>query len=489
MKRRHHFAFILSFFATISCIIGQNEASIDTSFGQLGFLNLENLNFHLGESHILHYSFDKNRIDFFQFDLDGQPDETWAPSGQKSFTLEDSLIIKQVLKNHGNGYWVQGETVGQRLFSCRLLDEESIDINFGNNGYLIYPKEFSTSHLHRILNDGRTLILRQNNPGDSAMLYMLKEDLTPERSFGQNGHISFKDNGGYFFSIHTLSDSNYALAEHHEISMVMNASTTTYHFFDDHHRVGTVRKFPGQIQSLSNMKNQELILGWGQYPGDELTAGITRFSFHNGLQPFDTSTEAHNITTIPDKILGFITDLVFEENGDILLGGNLHSSSLSQSRLFVKLLMEDGDLKTRFGDQGSIFFKKPGIDGAYYYSGKVSSKENMVYMSFAVDTGAVGEIQNYLVRLRADYLLDLHGAPSAAPLKLFPNPTDGTVEVELPKHQEISEVEVVDVLGHTRMIGMEKGRIDLSHLSDGHYIIRLLSTDGKWHTGQLQLKR
>lgn len=67
----------------------------------------------------------------------------------------------------------------------------------------------------------------------------------------------------------------------------------------------------------------------------------------------------------------------------------------------------------------------------------------------------------------------------------YPNPTSGKVYIKT--SHSIQRVQAISMLGQKTMLPYVSGTIDLSHLSDGLYVITLQTTDNKMHT--LKIKK
>jgi 5-hydroxyisourate hydrolase-like protein (transthyretin family) len=136
---------------------------------------------------------------------------------------------------------------------------------------------------------------------------------------------------------------------------------------------------------------------------------------------------------------------------------------------------------------------KPWVDPGYgiidnYYS--EPQLKDSVKISGVVNTGLVGV---YLLKYR---VTDLSGNTSneverevyvaitsveeqlGSMAKMYPNPTNGTVNFEMLSGFETADVEFINVLGQvvfSAEISNGKNSFDLSHLSAGNYVVRLIS--------------
>ena len=67
---------------------------------------------------------------------------------------------------------------------------------------------------------------------------------------------------------------------------------------------------------------------------------------------------------------------------------------------------------------------------------------------------------------------------SAYEVLLYPNPTDGIVRIE---GIDEAEVTAYNILGQKVKTEQNANEIDMSHLSEGVYLLRIKATDGSLH--------
>lgn len=69
------------------------------------------------------------------------------------------------------------------------------------------------------------------------------------------------------------------------------------------------------------------------------------------------------------------------------------------------------------------------------------------------------------------------------PMKVYPNPTEGIITIEL---QNLKKLEVISVQGNTLLI-TKKQQLDISNLSGGNYLLKATDINGKTYTDKLLL--
>lgn len=107
---------------------------------------------------------------------------------------------------------------------------------------------------------------------------------------------------------------------------------------------------------------------------------------------------------------------------------------------------------------------------------------NLTLGSLAPISSATLTISSYIARLNG-FTTGLVEAKAAIAISLYPNPTSGHVEIELPASKFINEVEVFNVAGQRVLnsefsLPLQKATIDVSKFIPGMYVVKVLTPEG-----------
>lgn len=395
--------YFLSLFLCTVLAFGQHEQAIDSSFGSNGFLKVEGSDFFINNDRIVVAELDSHRVHFHAYDLDGEPLINWGFNGIKTVELNPEFVIRQARISSNSGYLLQGHTLSYIPFTVRLQNEEMLDSSFANNGVLVF-NSYDIFSNHTTMDNGKTIIVKPEDSSRYSHIIQLDEQGVIDSAFGEEGVIEFTDKGGGFINPVILSDDLMVIKEYHPITNITNATGHTLYFFNSKEVFGGASFFPFQHGGISSTPDSSAIFGFCQYPGDNITAKLGKISKNGDRLAFDTLSEAHHFTTEPANSYTLISDIDVSDEGDIMVFGASFKQGPENLIMFLKGMDHSGILIPAFGESGNIFFKKPGLDRAYYYPGRIQSLNGSgVLLSARIDDLVSGP-QNYLMKLSSDFL-------------------------------------------------------------------------------------
>ena len=112
----------------------------------------------------------------------------------------------------------------------------------------------------------------------------------------------------------------------------------------------------------------------------------------------------------------------------------------------------------------------------------VSSSDNGVYYCRVTNTVVTGlTIQTENVTITYDSALSLEDEQLAKAIKLYPNPTNGIINLNLSSNNSLKKIDVFSMLGKKVMSinSITQKSIDISNLPSGMYMLNFITEKGK----------
>ncbi|MBS1729979.1 MAG: hypothetical protein JSS67_04290, partial [Bacteroidetes bacterium] len=179
----------------------------------------------------------------------------------------------------------------------------TLDPTFGNGGLVISTNLFSTGNYSIIQNDGKIIV---SGADTGISLYRFKPDGTFDSSFGINGHFYYNKFG----------------------------------------------KFYGpELKTFALQSDGKIVCAARYFPGGHTNIGIIRCN-SNGT--FDSSFGSNGLDSLDIDVLNIATGLVIQEDGKIVVSGDVQKNEYDHKRTFLCRFMPDGGLDPSFGEGGII---------------------------------------------------------------------------------------------------------------------------------------
>lgn len=421
---------------------------------------------------------------------------------------------------------------------ARYNEDGSLDTSFANDGTLRIPvgplKSFVMGMAQqpdgKILLGGRTW---DNVSGDFALV-RLNEDGSFDNTFGTNGIALIQTPETEAAEAMTLLDDGKIIMVGYRDDNLTAAKFNTDGSLDTSFGVNgwAVVSFSDQASYADDVAIQDdgkiLISGFSLNGDNRFQVAAARLNTDGSVDnSFGTNgTVLFNVGEWND----FGEGVAIQDDGKILIGGHKWISNVQQKHdLFVARLNTDGSLDTSYGNNGAATARL--VDGANYAKGLVLQADgkpilagytvlqgeiNMAMVRFDT-TGELDSTFNgdgmvsfdyegredygYAIALQADNKIILAGYSYGGggsefevarflndetagtedfqnlEFRLFPNPANNQITIELSDASSNYQVAIYDVLGkqvYTSEI-QKVGNIDVSALASGTYLVKLNS--------------
>ena len=373
-----------------------------------------------------------NTIRFTRFLPDGQFDLSFGPEGQvtNEFDGAGALVVAGFKILDDGRMLVAGTATAdvKRMFLARFLADGTPDVTFSSTGYRQYDVlNKSVAYDMEVRPDGRVLLAGYAQAGDTSQLALLQlsAEGIPDATFGSIGII------------------------------------TTDLGFQEH-----------QLKAIS-LGPDGSILGCGfvRTAADDTETLMVRYSDTGVLDP----SFATDGWSTKDFGLGsdVYSDVLIEDDGMILVTGATQFNE--RPRLTLERYFPDGSAETSFATNGSMVMEFPnshygsqGIRMALDADGKV-----LVVGYYSAGLYAAG----FLARFTGGMAMSVTEVSSFAKVPAYPNPTSGTLQLDLPSIQKEWDVRFMDTNGRMvkqeRLSGSDGAVFDVRDLSPGAYQVVL----------------
>lgn len=429
-----------------------------------------------------------------------------------------------------------GEPATYKVAVARYNTDGSLDTTFGNNGTLIIEvgpaKSYGTAVA--LQEDGKIVIgayTWDNVTGDFALI-RLNEDGSFDNSFGHSGIVIANSNrsevsetmvilddgkillGGY-------SDDNFAVAK-------FNADgTIDTSFGANGYSITTFMSSPSFIKKIALQSDGKIVLaGFLINESNIYEMAVARLNTDGTLDnSFGTDGKiSFNIGNGNDYLEG----VAIQDDGKILLGGHKWIMNFGlRHDLAVVRLHENGSFDTTYGDNGVATARL--VDGANYSRDILLQPDNKVIISgftvleeeynmamarfdsdgnlddtFGIDgmvSTNIHEDYSNAITLQGDNKIILAGysynASGASEfivarydnqvlgtedfqhvkLRLYPNPANEQITIELNDGSSNYQLEIFNILGEKVIVSeiQKSKQIDVSALASGVYLVKLNS--------------
>lgn len=338
-----------------------------------------------------------------------------------------------------NGDFIISGYVEDHFAMAKVKSNGSVDINFGNGGWVVTPFADFASYSHdtivssvdgRIILGGMILDGYQNKYEYALAVY--HPDGTLDTTFGDQGKLHF--------------------------------------------HVGIDNDFGMRILELKN--GQILIGGHSWYATSPLRyeVAVARLNTNGSL---DTTYGTNGIfkTRLVENGTSYLAGITLQEDGKLVLTstaneGNTYNFGLAR-------VTENGELDTTFGEGGKVFTHIPNSTYGESYNIGIQPDGKIVVSG---DTELPGLLIQYFIARYQDKTLAVQNVESAI-AQLYPNPATDYINLEFAKSGKEYDVEIFNMVGQKVMIAKaaHKTVINVSSLEKGSYFVNL-TADGKTTT-------
>lgn len=457
------------------------------------------------------------------FAQSGSLDTTFSKDGKiKSTSLEGGAIAVQ---NDGK-ILVMGSSTDFSVI--RLNANGSLDKTFGDNGiasaaYSFYG--FKESSLLAVQADGKIIIAGYSIDGDDIFYTSLAR-------FKTNGELdsSFGTNGGVKTEVHFYVPSGITIASNGKILLSTinqmyplndvlileyNANGSLYNQFGYDSGPNT----PDVSNALAIQSNNKLVVTGRLYDNDSQSGGfgLLRFKPNGSL---DNSFGADSGKTIldygeglalaiqsNDKIVVIAQDSIlfrFTKNGlidntfgtngitktpfqgyavAIQADGKIIVAGSTDSNFAIVRYKKNGKIDPSFGTNGIVQTNFNGDDQAQSIAIQADKKILVAGVSVAANQVHSGVIARYNSEsANAGFVsIDNINAKQTLAVKVYPNPVQSVLNIELNKSLSNKTISIYDIKGKLLITKTSDGntQIDMKQLTAGTYLIKINDASGK----------
>lgn len=376
------------------------------------------------------------------------------------FNSQEQLTVNSIALQSDNKILVAGcfnafnGTTGKKCL-IRLNSDGSIDNSFN------FTMLNSTFPIKKILiqPDGKILICGNNNILITT-IFRINADGSPDSSFTQSGSVGeinyfiLKPDGKILINY----GGGYYIKE-------LNADGSLNSTFPLVHVSGSSSSPMNSFTLQSD--NKILIAGEFSTVNGSGVPNLARlnpdgtldFGFY--LSGVSSNREIFSARQMPDG--GYLIS-VYNQGNDATISLYKVNSSGNVELNFNNLLVEGGALSNNYYTE--VYDMNPQPDGSVYIGGAFTSM------------GATG--RNHFVKLQYNPLSTVDFT-SSVDLKLYPNPTQNVLNIDVKADCEINEMQVFNVLGQSVIFTpnlSHKKTLDVTNLKNGTYFIRVNTNYG-----------
>lgn len=429
------------------------DGSIDTSWGTGGMVT-----FQFGESTIPENMIvlEDGKIlvsgttylttpdgEFFvaRFNQDGSADTTFNGTGvwNSTYAADEEICKAMIVQSDGKIVLAgrTGTTVMNALLIVRLNSDGTVDTSFGTDGYTEINSATQNEHLYGLgqLSDGSIVAVGFTHLGDPwfgelAIMLRLGTDGNPYPGFGTNGVL--------IPSVFT----DYSKAQNCVI--VDDAVYITALFGDPY-------------------VNQDLAVTKLDQNGDP-----------------DLAFGTNGISTLDIDPLTQGEDIVFGADGKIYIAGSSGSSGIGAPRdFFLARYNPNGLIDTSFHGVGYL---KTSVGNAWDHAYAVDFAPNgKIVLGGFTAMGPTGDNDRALTRYNNDIMGVAEESPMSS-VRVYPNPVSEVLSIHSSK--QIKEISIFNSVGQriASNLGTKNGKLNVSHLAAGVYILKIELDGGKIET-------
>lgn len=434
-----------------------------------------------------------------RFNEDGSLDFDFGDNGNLLFNVGTGKSFIMDVKVQPDGKIVLAgytwEINSGDFIVIRLNEDGSFDDTFGENGIIIVEDGSNeVAATMELLDDGRILIAGYSD--DNFAMAMVNPDGSMDESFGNYGWVvtPFGTLWSYGRGIGIQEDGKIVLG-----GMVMNPG--------NYYEMGVVRYETDGSIDMSFGENGRLVFGIGtsndflervriQEDGKILLGGHT-YSGTNPLKydmaavrlntdgSFDDSFGENGISTA--KVVSqenYVSDMLIQDDGKIILAGNTRESNLYYDAAMVRF-NTDGTLDSSFGEEGKILFD---IDGNVDEGTALALQEDGKIILGGLTYEINDDLMYMFLARFADETMNLVEVNSEE-IRIYPNPVTDFVHFDLKDKSKEYTFEAYNTLGQKIQTGTINGqsKINVSNWTPGVYFLKI--NTGKETKVQKLIKR
>lgn len=367
----------------------------------------------------------------------------------------------------------------------RLNEDGSFDTSFGNQGTLtITTSERNLPESILILEDGKILVGGDND--ESFSVLKLNTDGAIDTSFGVNGwaitefdrmsfikEIALQEDGKIVVGGFTINNSNnYEMA-----AARFNADGSIDSSFGSsgklNFNIGNGNDF---VEGVVVQADGKIVLGghkWIQNNEQRHDFAMVRLNTDGSR---DTTYGENGVATaqIVDGA-NYSRDIILQDDQKILLAG--FTVKTGQWKFALLRFDVDGSLDESFGEEGTGMVS-PDFDGRESYGEKLALQPDNKIIMVGRSYNDFGVSEMVVMRF-LDGELSVNDNLTAE-VRLYPNPAEETLTIELKNYTASSNLEIVDLLGKTVYTSQinQTENINVSQLAQGTYFVKI-KTEGK----------
>lgn len=361
---------------------------------------------------------------------DGSFDNTFGTNGVAIIDGGQTEVVESFAITDNGDYIISGY-VDDHFAMAKVKSNGSVDIDFGNGGWVVTPFEDFASYSHdtTISSDGRIvlggMILDGYQNKFEYALAAYHPDGTLDTIFGTGGKVHF--------------------------------------------HVGTDNDFGMKIIQLKN--GQILIGGHSWYATAPLRYELAVAKL-NVDGSFDTTYGTNGIfkTRLVTNGESYMADMALQTDGKLVLTGTANEGNTYN--FGVARVTANGQLDTTFGQGGKIFTHIPNSTYGESYNLGIQQDGKIVVSG---DTELPGSPIQYFVARYNDKALEVQNVDNNA-AQLYPNPATDYINLDLAKAGKEYDAEIYNMAGQKVMTAKvtNKSTLNISSLATGSYFVNLI---------------
>lgn len=481
--------------ALLCCLcIWSQDGEIDNSFGDQGFVHFEELQglgaygqkVEITDDFIFVLNHDGVVI---KLDHNGETDDNFGDAGWYSPVTSNNheITARDIHVFSSGSFLIGGRVIDVNGHSHGAIQKHwsngSLQYGFGNEGIAVVTHPgYEGLVIYDIFKcpDGSVLACGQakntNNSSCVGVIIRLSEDGELDLEFGVDGIVTI---GGLW----CVQANN--VTQIGESIFVRGGDWGEFKWGSFTRRYDLNGQSQGNVGSLSG-DEYTLLDAQAPYDNSRMISGLVEVDppgatiqvhRHMSNGDHDTSFGDQGIVELEEFNDSNLRawDIEVQEDGKILICSN-------EGNLVIYRLLENGDFDLAFGD-GGIFTLE---DSMQCYSRSLATNSSHVYVACACDINGEEKGGERTSLTRLDYALNVESQPDVGEFELYPNPSTGLINVQLPQGiASAGTIILCDMQG--REVYRENGlpRISTSfdiqipgHLPDGLYLVRLPTSAG-----------
>lgn len=485
--------------------LSAQQYALDSTFGTNGIVTTH----FPGPSHIISilvqpdhkivvcghiYETGGHRIGIVRYMPDGSLDVNFGSGGKILFNYDvitsDKSYIKMV---DGDKLLVLGTSrkvleTQNRFFFAKFNNDGTPDLTFGNDGILaLYGTGYAMGL--EILDDGKILAVGNFGPNVNIDMGLLRlnPDGNFDQTFGTGGKVSLNFGipgnpavisndgtfcykilpdgkmlvGGFSNSSNQYEQFNFAMAR-------LNYDGSFDTTFGNQGRTITAFGQHTQINSML-INDQDEIFALGEFYNSVPQEGKVALAKYDsdGHADLTFGDAGKKIITITTQAYGFLTRAMMTQEGKILGSGTTGNSFWENQSTPLVQLNQDGSFDTDFPTDGiSMFDLHPSANDGMMTM--VEDPDGKILMGGYINSDFG------LVRLYRQTLGVSNNISSDA-FAVYPNPSKDWLHFQIPAQVHVERVTVSDLTGKLVVDAPMQDQLDVRHLQQGVYIVRLFS--------------